>query len=251
MIQHLKINYKIFRLPLIAVFLIWLVFWIETKSGINFVRFGIYPKDLKGLLGIPLSPFIHGDLEHLYNNSIPLFVLLLMMQYFYKKQTYFVIIVGILLSGFITWLIGRPSFHIGASGLIYVLVSFIFFKGVLTKNYQLAALSFIIVFLYGGMLWYMFPDVKEGMSWEGHLGGFITGIILTFLVDTPEEYKKVYKYDWEKPDFNPYKDPFMKHFDENGNFVSDPHTHTSTEENIKIKYVFMKEDEEKEKGVEE
>lgn len=243
MIQPLKINYKIFRLPFIAIFLIWLVFWIETKSGMNFARFGIYPKDLKGLLGILLSPFIHGDLEHLYNNSIPLFVLLVMMQYFYKKQTYFVLIVGILLSGFITWLIGRPSFHIGASGLIYVLVSFIFFKGVLTKNYQLSALSFVVVFLYGGMLWYMFPDVKDGMSWEGHLGGFITGIILTFLVDTPEEYKKIYKYDWEKPDFNPYKDPFMKHFDEKGNFVSDPHTHTTTEEKIKIKYVFLKEEE--------
>lgn len=213
----------------------------------NFARFGIYPKDLKGLLGILLSPFIHGDLEHLYNNSIPLFVLLVMMQYFYKKQTYFVLIVGILLSGFITWLIGRPSFHIGASGLIYVLVSFIFFKGVLTKNYQLSALSFVVVFLYGGMLWYMFPDVKDGMSWEGHLGGFITGIILTFLVDTPEEYKKIYKYDWEKPDFNPYKDPFMKHFDEKGNFVSDPHTHTTTEEKIKIKYVFLKEEEETKK----
>lgn len=93
----------------------------------------------------------------------------------------------------------------------------------------------------------MFPDVKDGMSWEGHLGGFITGIILTFLVDTPEEYKKIYKYDWEKPDFNPYKDPFMKHFDEKGNFVSDPHTHTTTEEKIKIKYVFLKEEEETKK----
>src|SRR5690606_6141443 len=145
-------------------------------------RFGIYPKDLKGLLGIPLSPLIHGSLEHLYNNSAPLFVLLAMMQFFYKKQTYFVIIVGVLLSGFITWFIGRPSFHIGASGLIYALVSFIFFKGIISKNYQLSALSFIIIFLYGGMIWFMFPDMKDGMSWEGHLGGFISGLFLSFIV---------------------------------------------------------------------
>ncbi len=107
------------------------------------------------------------------------------------------------------------------------------------------ALSFIVVFLYGGMIWYVFPDMKEGMSWEGHLGGFIAGILLALLTETPEEYKKTYKYDWERPDFNPYQDPFMKHFDENGNFVSDPHTHTTTDENIKIKYVLIKEKEQK------
>lgn len=90
----------------------------------------------------------------------------------------------------------------------------------------------------------MFPDMKEGMSWEGHLGGFISGIIIAFLVDTPEEYKKMYKYDWEKPDFNRYQDPFMKHFDEKGNFVSNPHTHTTTNEKIKIKYVYKKENKE-------
>lgn len=240
-----KINYKIFRIPFIAIFIIWFVFWLELKTGLDFSRFGLYPRDISSLFGVLFSPFIHGNLEHLYNNSIPLFVLLSMMQYFYKKQTLWVVFFAIVFSGLFTWLIGRPSYHIGASGLIYALVSFIFFKGIFTRNFQLSALSFIVVFLYGSMIWYIFPDMKEGMSWEGHLGGFISGILLALVTETPDEYKKTYKYDWERPDFNPYQDPFMKHFDEKGNFVSDPHTHTTTEENIKIKYILLKEEVEK------
>lgn len=237
----MKLKLNIFRLPFIAVFLLWIVFWIEKKSGLDFARFGVYPGDISSLFGVLFSPFIHGNLEHLYNNSVPLFVLLFMMQYFYKKQTLWVIFFGILFSGLFTWFVGRPSYHIGASGLIYALVSFIFFKGILTKNYRLTALSLIVVFLYGSMVWYIF-DIKEGMSWEGHLGGFLAGIILAFLTETPEEFAQTYKYEWERPDFNRYKDPFMKHFDENGNFVSNPHTHTTTDEKIKFKYVIIKEE---------
>lgn len=233
-------------MPFIAVFIIWFIFWIEEKSGLNFARFGIYPRDITSLFGILFSPFIHGDLEHLYNNSVPLFVLLLMLQFFYKKQTLWVVFFSIVFSGLFTWLIGRPSYHIGASGLIYALVSFVFFKGIIARNYRLSALSFVVVFLYGSMIWYIFPDMKDGMSWEGHLGGFLGGIILAFLTETPEEYKKTYKYEWEKPGFNPYKDPFMKHFDENGNFVSNPHQHNTTDENITFKYVIIKDEEEKE-----
>jgi len=236
-------NYKILRLPLVFLLIIWGVFAIEHLGGYNFAQYGIYPKDFKGLLGIFLSTFIHGDLEHLYNNSVPLLVLLSILSYFYGKKKYFIVIFGIIFSGLITWLIGRPSFHIGASGLIYVLVSFIFFKGLLTKNYQLSALSFVVVFLYGGMIWYMFPNMKDGMSWEGHLGGFLTGIILALFIDTPEQYQKLYRYEWEDPNFNRYRDPFMKHFDEKGNFVPNPHIHTTSTENIKIKYVFIQEEE--------
>ena len=86
-----------------------------------------------------------------------------------------VICYGILLSGFITWVVGRTNFHIGASGLIYVLVSFIFFKGIQTKYYRLIALSLSVILLYGGMIWYVFPDVDKTISWEGHLAGLITG----------------------------------------------------------------------------
>ena len=171
--------------------------------------------------GILFSPFLHGDIEHLANNSIALLILLPILRYFYKEQSFVVLFLGILFSGLGTWLLGRPSYHIGASGLIYALVSFIFFKGIFTKYYRLVALSFTIVTLYGGSVWYMFPNVKEGISWEGHLTGFIVGLALALLLKTPQFGKTIF-YEWQKPDFNPELDPFMKNFDEKGNFINPP-----------------------------
>jgi hypothetical protein len=96
------------------------------------------------------------------------------------------------------------------------LVSFIFFKGVLAKHYRLIALSLLVVFLYGSMIWYVFP-VKDNMSWEGHLSGLITGLL--FAVIFRKQIAKPEIYAWEQPDYNEEEDEFMKHFDENGNFI--------------------------------
>ena len=167
-------------LPLFFVLTLWLVFWYELQFQHNLSHFGIYPREVFGLKGILFSPFLHGDIEHLTNNSIALLVLLPILRYFYKEQSFIVLFLGILFSGLGTWLLGRPSYHIGASGLIYALVSFIFFKGIFTKYYRLVALSFTIVILYGGSVWYMFPNVKEGISWEGHLAGAISGFVVAF-----------------------------------------------------------------------
>ena len=204
-------------LPLFFVLTLWLVFWYELQFQHNLSHFGIYPREVYGLKGIIFSPFLHGDIEHLANNSVALLVLLPILRYFYKEQSFVVLLFGILFSGLGTWLLGRPSYHIGASGLIYALVSFIFFKGIFTKYYRLVALSFTIVILYGGSVWYMFPNVKEGISWEGHLAGFIVGLALALVLKTPQFSKPIF-YEWEKPDFNPELDPFMKNFDEKGNF---------------------------------
>jgi hypothetical protein len=136
--------------------------------------------------------------------------------YFYSKISWKIVIYGILLSGLITWIIGRPSNHIGASGFIYVLVSFIFFKGVFAKHYRLIALSLLIIFLYGSMIWYVFP-VKEGISWEGHLAGLITGFIFSLIFR--KQIAKPHKYAWQHPNYNEEDDAFMKHFDDDGNFI--------------------------------
>lgn len=240
--KELEFTSSVIALPLFFVMAFWIIFWIEVRFDLRFTEYGIYPRTLSGLRGVVFSPFLHGDSKHLYNNSIPLLFLLGILRYFFKKESLQIVIYGILLSGFLTWLIGRPSYHIGASGLVYVLVSFVFFKGMMVKHYQLIALSLIIVFLYGGLIWYAFPNstVEDGISWEGHLSGFITGFVLAAVYKTTT-YKKLIKYDWEHPDFNPQLDPFMRHFDENGNFIQFPEQ-TSTGEEVIYDFIEKKEE---------
>lgn len=205
-------------IPLAAVLAIWIVYWLEVKFGFFLNPFGIQPKSLIGLRGIFCSPFIHGSIEHLYSNTIPLFLLSLALFYFYRKLAFKVLLWGWLGSGFLTWLIAdHGTTHIGASGVIYVLASFLFFKGIWSKHYRLVSLSLIIVFIYGSLVWGVLPGVP-GVSWEGHLSGFITGIALAFI------YRKVKvieikKYDWQKETYSEEEDEFMKHFDEDGNFI--------------------------------
>ncbi|MFH6998980.1 rhomboid family intramembrane serine protease [Flavobacterium sp. FlaQc-57] len=217
--NHFKFSNAVIGLPVFFVLFLWIIYWVQIRYDFDFYQNGIYPRSFSGLQGVLFSPFIHENLSHLYNNSIPLLVLLAALKFFYPKQTFLVIVYGILFSGLITWIIGRENFHIGASGLIYVLVSFIFFKGIQTRYYRLVALSLSVILLYGGMIWYVFPEVDKTISWEGHLAGFITGFIMSLLYKAPE-YAKPIVYDWQRPDFNPDEDAFMKHFDENGNFVN-------------------------------
>jgi membrane associated rhomboid family serine protease len=217
--NHFKFTNSVIALPLFSVLFLWIIYWLQIRYDFDFYANGIYPRTFSGLQGVIFSPFIHADISHLYNNSIPLLVLLAALQFFYPKQTIPVICYGILFSGLITWVIARSNYHIGASGLIYVLVSFIFFKGIQTRYYRLVALSLSVVLLYGGMIWYVFPEVDSSISWEGHLAGLITGFLISIRFKT-EEYQKPIIYDWQRPDFNPAEDAFMKHFDENGNFVN-------------------------------
>jgi len=219
--KNFKFTNAVIGLPLFFVLFLWFVYWLEIRFDFDFIEHGVYPRTFSGLQGVIFSPFIHSDLEHLYNNSIPLLVLLAALQFFYAKQSFTVIFYGIIFSGLITWLIGRQNYHIGASGLIYVLFAFIFFKGIFTKYYRLVALSLTVIMIYGGMVWYVFPKVDDTVSWEGHLAGLITGFVLAILHQTPE-FKKVPKYDWERPDYDPSEDKFMQRFDENGNFVNPP-----------------------------
>ncbi len=241
--QHFKYSTGVIAYPIAFVLSIWIVFWLQVRFFPSIKRMGVYPQELEGLLGIFTSPFIHADIEHLYHNSIPLFILSVALFYFYRKISWKVLFFGIVLSGLFTWVIGRPANHIGASGLVYVLVSFIFFKGIFARHFRLVALSLIIIFLYGSMIWYAFP-VKDGMSWEGHLGGLISGFI--FAVIFRKAIAKPERYVWQQPDYNEEDDPFLKHFDENGNFIEnlEPEVEEEaiSEENEKpsITYTFKK-----------
>jgi membrane associated rhomboid family serine protease len=202
--------------PVLFVLLIWVVYWVEFKFNINLKIYGIQPDKLEGLIGVFFSPFLHSSLKHLFNNTIPLFLLSSAIFYFYKKISWRIILFGIILSGILTWIIGRDSVHIGASGLIYVLISFIFFKGIISKNFNLMALSLIVVFIYGSTIWYIFP-IKVNMSWEGHLSGFLVGILLAFLFKKNIPPNK--NYNWQNENYDTTDDPFLQQFDKDGNFI--------------------------------
>lgn len=236
--QQFKYSTGVILCPLVMLFAVWLVFWYQVRIDHSIKSFGIRPQKVEGLMGILTSPFLHGDINHLYNNSIPLFVLSLALFYFYKRIAWKVIVYGILLSGLLTWTIAKSGNHIGASGLIYVLVSFIFFKGIFAKHYRLIALSLMVVFLYGSLIWYVFP-IKVGMSWQGHLGGLISGFIFALIFR--KQIAKRERYKWEDPDYDEESDPFMKHFDDNGNFIElepevDQDSNLESNEGVEIRY---------------
>lgn len=222
--QTFKYRRSVLLVPVMAIVLIWLIYFIEIKFSLNFNKYGIYPKTLKGLRGIICSPFIHSNTKHLFNNSIPLAVMLISLYYFYNKIASKVLFYGIILTGILTWSFARPSFHIGASGVVYLLVSFIFFSGIIRKYYRLTALSLIVVFLYGGMVWYIFP-IEERISWEGHFSGFLVGFVFAIIFRKMGPQQK--KFNFTK------NEEFERLFDEDGNF--NPPEEKIEIENIEIK----------------
>jgi len=163
--------------PILFVVAIGIIHFIQYAFELDFVRYGIFPRKLTGLYGIVFSPLIHGDFNHLFNNSIPLLILGSALFYFYKEIALKVTFWVYLMVGVWTWLSAREAYHIGASGLLYGLFSFLLVSGFIRKNTQLIALSFAVIFLYGSLVWGILPiDVK--VSFEGHLWGFVAGIIL-------------------------------------------------------------------------
>lgn len=231
--QQLKFSSTVFTIPLLFVFTIWLVYLVEIKFGWNFNKFGVFPRNFSGLKGVLCSPFIHSDTKHLFNNSVPLFVLSACLFYFYKEVAIKVLLFGGIITGLLTWLIARESYHIGASGIVYLLFSFVLFSGIIKKNYRLVAVSFITIFLYGSMVWYVLP-IKEGMSWEGHLSGLITGIVLALLYKNEGIIKE--RFEFSKTEFDDM-------FDENGNYIPPIVEEAELElKEIKYRYIYKEEE---------
>jgi membrane associated rhomboid family serine protease len=181
-------------IPGIFVVLMWLVKLTELALGADFYSLGIYPLSAKGLAGIIFSPFIHADFKHLFNNSLPLFFLSVALFYFYSQVALRVFLWTYLLTGLLVWIAGRESWHIGASGLVYGLASFLFFSGIIRRYFRLIALSLLVVFLYGSMVWGIFPGIYENVSWESHMLGFISGVILA--ISYRKEGPQKPRYEW-------------------------------------------------------
>lgn len=172
--QRLKIFHTFF-FPALFLFLMWMVhFSLLVFEVQDAYKFGVFPHTIKGLKGILFYPLIHGGWGHLFSNSVPVFVLGAGLFYFYKSIAYRTFFGVYFFSGILLWIIGRNSYHVGASGIVYGLVSFLFISGLLRKQANLMAFSLFVVFLYGSLVWGLLP-IDPSVSFEGHLAGGLTG----------------------------------------------------------------------------
>jgi len=195
--------------PSLALVIMWLTKTIEYFLPADFKSYGLVPRTLDGLKGIVTSPFIHGDFNHLISNSLPFFLLSVAIFYFYRKNAWQIILFLWILTESAVWIAGRDATHIGASGLVYAFAGFMFFSGILSKERHLIAISLLVSFLYGGMIWGIFPD-NPHISWESHLFGFVAGFVVAFYIGKPtvaimehpkeQENKEFTETDYTHPD---------------------------------------------------
>lgn len=230
--------------PLLFLFIAWLVFIIERLNEFNFSAYGILPRKLSGVIGILTSVFIHGDIQHISSNTLPILVLGMMLFYFYKKIAKATFVWIWLVSGIWLWIGGRSSevnliYHIGASTLIYGLATFLFFSGVFRKHLRLMVVSALVVFLYGSIMWGIFP-LKSEISWEGHLFGALAGVLVAYNYRNEGPQRQVY-YWGEEEEENEEIDKLSENFDEDlKNEVQD----LKKDNQIRINFIYKEKNQE-------
>ena len=211
--QDLQRIFLAMMLPLFLIFILYIIKVLEVGMDWDFSRLGVYPRETRGVFGIFAHPLIHSNFAHLFANTIPLFFLSWCLFYFYRgiaPYIFFIIWIG---CGAFTFLIGKPGWHIGASGIIYGLAFFLFFSGLLRKYIPLIAISLLVTFLYGGLVWQMFPYfTPANTSWEGHLSGAIMGTLcamafMKYGPQKPEPFENEEGEDDEVTDESPESNP--------------------------------------------
>jgi membrane associated rhomboid family serine protease len=198
--QRKKTWPKAFKVGLIFTAVLWAVFLIDNTFFSVFFPYthlkdyGVYPRQISSLSGIVSTIFLHGSLSHIVSNTLPLLLAITALFGNYPKTAKKVLILSILLTGFLVWSFARSANHIGASGLLYCLLTYIFISGFIKKDIQSIGISLTIAFLYGSLIFGIIPD-KEYISWESHLFGLISGIFLAWLYRHKD--KPIYK-SWEE-----------------------------------------------------
>lgn len=172
--------------PMRLCFFMWLVFTVEYYLAKDLGFLGIFPLKLSGLIGVLTAPLIHGSFNHLMSNTIPLLVLGGALYFFYPKVAPKVFLYSYFFTNLLVWFFGRPFYHIGASGMVYALASFLVFYGFFSKNFRSVLLSVIVIFFYGSMVYGLF-SFNERISWESHLMGAIVGGVSAFLFSRLKE----------------------------------------------------------------
>jgi membrane associated rhomboid family serine protease len=189
------------KVSAIFIVLLWAIFLIDGMFGLRLGRFGLRPGSVEGLIGILTAPLLHGSIQHIFSNSMPMFISLTAILYFYPNSSVRVIPLIWIGSGILGWIIGRPSLHYGASGLIYGLLAYIFVSGILRSDMRSVAVSMLVGFLYGSMVWGVLP-IRPNMSWELHLSGAVMGVLLAFVFRNWDRVPMV-RYEWEDDDSVP------------------------------------------------
>jgi membrane associated rhomboid family serine protease len=166
--------------------LIWALEIVDFALGGALNAYGIFPRHLIGLRGILFAPFLHGSFAHLIANTIPFLTLGWFVMLKETRDFFVVTAITMLVSGLGVWLFGSSGIHIGASGIIFGYLGFLLVRGYFERNIPSIFLSLIVGVLYGGGIWGIFPN-QQGISWEGHLFGFIGGILAARLLARPKK----------------------------------------------------------------
>jgi membrane associated rhomboid family serine protease len=165
---------------LVFVGVLWAVFLVDLVLPIDLTRFGLVPRTLRGAFGILTMPFLHASLGHLLSNTLPLLVVLMLLAGS-KARSWEIVAEVILLGGVLLWLFGRSADHVGASALLFGLVTFLIVSGLLERRVVPLLVAVAVGFLYGGSLISgILPTAGAGVSWDGHLSGAIAGAVVAF-----------------------------------------------------------------------
>lgn len=165
--------------PLRLCFFMWLVFTLEFYVQVDFGQLGIYPRQITGLIGVAMAPLIHGNFNHLVSNTVPLLLLGGSLFFFFPAIASRVFLQAYFFTNILVWIFGRPFYHIGASGLIYALATFLMFFGLFKRNFKSVIISTIVILSYGGMAYGLF-SLDDRISWESHLMGAIVGLVSAY-----------------------------------------------------------------------
>lgn len=223
-----------------------IVFLYDFNFHLNLYKFGVLPRNLSGLIGVLTSPFIHStaNYSHILNNSIPMFVLTWLLFYSYRTVASKVFIFIYLFTGIVVWMLGRETYHVGMSGVIYGLTSFLIASGFYRKNMRVAGISLLVIFLYGSIIWGVIP-LDASISWEGHFFGFLSGLIMAgvYRNSGPQPAKFVYEIEedlgYEYVEEFWLEQPKSSTLDQDIPIITEEPNLTGQYEPFKINYIYI------------
>lgn len=210
--EKIKIYRSIF-FPGIIVLVLWVVKAVDFGLDLDLNRYGLHPMHKDGLIGIFTAPLLHADLAHLFANSVPFLILGALLFYFYRQIAWMILILIWIITGLWVWVFARgEGIHIGASGVVYGLASFLFFSGILRREKTLMVITMLVTFLYGGMIWGLFPQLfpNQPISWESHLMGLISGAILAVYYRKKGPQRKEWQWDEEDEENDDPNAPWLE-----------------------------------------